>query len=58
MTGHTHTSLAEQVFANYDNVKVVEKGKYRLFQKEVIEVEEDHYLLLNKEERKKLKTSC
>lgn len=49
-----HTSLAERVFANYDTVKVVKKGKYRVFQKEVIEVEDDQYLLLNKEERKKL----
>ncbi|TQR08030.1 D-alanyl-D-alanine carboxypeptidase [Psychrobacillus soli] len=49
-----HTSLAERVFANYDSMKVVKKGKYRLFQKEVIEVENDQYLLVNKEERKKL----
>ncbi len=50
-----HSSLAEKVFANYDTVKVVKKGKYKLFQKEVIEVEKDYYLLLKSEEKKKLK---
>ncbi|WP_191963866.1 D-alanyl-D-alanine carboxypeptidase family protein [Psychrobacillus sp. AK 1817] len=51
---NTHVSLAEQVFQNYENVKVVEKGKYQLFQKDVIEVKKDYYLLLNKEEQDQL----
>ncbi len=51
----THVSLAEQVFDTYETVKVVSKGKYRLFQKDVIKVEQDHYLLINKEEKEKLK---
>ncbi len=50
----THVSLAEQVFNTYDTVKVVSKGKYRLFQKDIIKVEQDHYLLLSKEEQKKV----
>ncbi|WP_342600829.1 D-alanyl-D-alanine carboxypeptidase family protein [Psychrobacillus sp. FSL H8-0483] len=50
----THTALAEQIFQNYDVVKVVEKGKYRLFQKDIIEVNKDYYLLLNEEEQKKV----
>ena len=44
--------LRTKYLQTYDNVKVVEKGKYRLFHKDVIEVEKDHYLLLNKEEQK------
>lgn len=50
-----HSSLAEQVFTNYDTVKVVKKGKYQLFQKDVIEVQKDYYLLLKSEEQKNLK---
>lgn len=51
---NTHVSLAEQIFQNYSMVQVVEKGKYELFQKDVIEVKKDYYLLLNKEEEEKL----
>lgn len=50
-----HAGIAERIFANYDTVKVVEKGKYQLFQKDVIEVKQDHYLLVTKEEQEKLK---
>lgn len=50
-----HSGVAERIFSNYDNVKVVEKGKYKLFQKEVIEVKQDYYLLISKEEQDKLK---
>lgn len=49
-----HTSLAEKIFANYKMEKVVEKGKYKLFNKEVIEVKQDYYLLINKDEKKQL----
>ncbi|SDM99912.1 D-alanyl-D-alanine carboxypeptidase [Psychrobacillus sp. OK028] len=48
---NTHSSLAANIFKTYDNVKVVEKGKYRLLDKQVIEVKKDYFLLLNKEER-------
>ncbi|WP_391208907.1 D-alanyl-D-alanine carboxypeptidase family protein [Psychrobacillus sp. L4] len=49
-----HTSLADKIFANYEVVKVVEKGKYKLLNNEVIEVKQDHFLLVNKEEKKQL----
>ena len=49
---NTHSSLANNVFQTYDNVKVVEKGKYRLLDKQIIEVKKDYFLLLKKEERK------
>lgn len=49
-----HVDVANKVFATYDSVKVVEKGKYHLFHKDVIEVEKDHYLLLNADEQKDL----
>ena len=42
--------LRANIFKTYDNVKVVEKGKYRLMDKEVIEVKKDYYLLLEKDE--------
>ena len=48
---NTHSSLATNIFETYDNVKVVEKGKYRLLDKQVIEVKQDYFLLLNKEEQ-------
>ncbi|MFJ7826207.1 D-alanyl-D-alanine carboxypeptidase family protein [Psychrobacillus sp. NPDC096623] len=48
---NTHSSLAANIFKTYDNVKVVEKGKYRLLDKQIIEVKKDYFLLLNKEER-------
>lgn len=48
---NTHSSIAANVFQTYDNVKVVEKGKYRLLGKQVIEVKKDYFLLLNKEEQ-------
>ncbi|MEI4768433.1 D-alanyl-D-alanine carboxypeptidase family protein [Psychrobacillus sp. FJAT-51614] len=50
----THTELADNIFANYENVKVVEKGKYKLFNKEVIKVKQDYILLLNKEEKSQM----
>lgn len=48
---NTHSSLAANVFRTYDNVKVVEKGKYRLLDKQIIEVKKDYFLLLKKEEK-------
>ena len=48
---NTHSSLAANIFKTYDNVKVVEKGKYRLLDKQVIEVKKDYFLLLKKEEQ-------
>ena len=48
---NTHSSLAANVFQTYDNVKVVEKGKYRLLDKQIIEVKKDYFLLLKKEEQ-------
>ena len=48
---NTHSSLAANVFQTYDNVKVVEKGKYRLLDKQIIEVKKDYFLLLKKEEK-------
>ncbi|KQL35645.1 D-alanyl-D-alanine carboxypeptidase family protein [Psychrobacillus sp. FJAT-21963] len=50
----THTALADNIFANYENVKVVEKGKYKIFNKEVIKVKKDYILLLNKDEKEQL----
>ncbi|WP_420849943.1 D-alanyl-D-alanine carboxypeptidase family protein [Psychrobacillus vulpis] len=50
----THTELAEKIFSNYEFVKVVEKGKYSLFNKEVIEVKQDYFLLINETEKKQL----
>ncbi len=52
---NTHTELATKVFQTYDNVKIVEKGKYRLLDKQVIEVKKDYFLLLNKEEQQTTK---
>ncbi len=52
---NTHSSLATNVFQSYDNVKVVEKGKYRLLDKQVIEVKKDYFLLLKKEEQEEAK---
>lgn len=49
-----HVSLADKVFSNYEFVKVVEKGKYKLFNKEVIEVKQSYSLLLNNQEKKQL----
>lgn len=51
----THTTLANKIFANYDRVKVVKKGKYSIFQDEVIKVKKDQYLLLTKAEQKELR---
>ncbi|MDF2066158.1 D-alanyl-D-alanine carboxypeptidase family protein [Bacillus sp. Cr_A10] len=50
----THTALADNIFAKYENVKVVEKGKYKIFNKEVIKVKKDYILLLNKDEKEQL----
>lgn len=50
----THTAIADNIFANYENVKVVEKGKYKIFNKEVIKVKKDYILLLNKDEKEQL----
>lgn len=52
---NTHSSIAANVFQTYDNVKVVEKGKYRLLDKQVVEVKQDYFLLLNKEEQEATK---
>ncbi|MFF2752649.1 D-alanyl-D-alanine carboxypeptidase family protein [Psychrobacillus sp. NPDC058041] len=49
-----HSSLADKIFSNYEVVKVVEKGRYKLFNKEVIEVNQDYHLLMNKNEKKQL----
>lgn len=49
-----HSSLADKIFSNYEVVKVVEKGRYKLFNKEVIEVDQDYHLLMNKNEKKQL----
>ena len=49
-----HSSLADKIFSNYEDVKVVEKGRYKLLNKEVIEVNQDYHLLMNKNEKKQL----
>lgn len=48
---NTHSTLASNIFNTYENVKVVEKGKYRLLDKQIIEVKKDYFLLLKKEEQ-------
>lgn len=50
-----HVTLANQIFSTYDIVKIVAKGKYHLFNKEVIEVKQNQYLLINEEEKDELK---
>lgn len=50
-----HTALANEVFSNYKVVTIARKGKYKVLDNTTIKLEKPIKLLLNNEERKKLK---